>query len=285
MGNCLRRGDFSGIKTRTKRHALSLLMKPNSNKALIALTLFAVSSLPVSAADGNADEVLRQMSSTLAAAPTFRFEATRDIDAALLPGLAMPGTVRISALVQRPNKFSASAVSKSGERRFVFNGQTLTLFESKKNFYTTVPMQKTIDGLVAELDEKYGFVPPLIDFAVSDPYQELRRQAKSITHLGRSKIGGGFLGLGAIECDHLLLKGPVASAELWIGVSDHLPRRLVATFHRDGQPQLRIEFLKWDLSAKTTATDFTFIPPKGAEKIEMWTTKQMESALSKTKKP
>lgn len=254
-------------------------------KTLLTLSLVAASLLPLAAADQNADQILRQMSSTLAGTPTFRFEATRDIDAALLPGLAVPGKARISALVQRPDRFSTSAVSKAGERRFVFNGKTLTLFESKKNFYSTVPMRKTIDGLVEELDAKYGFVPPLIDFAVSDPYQEFRRQAKSIIHLGRVKIGGGFLGLGAIECNHLRLEGPVASADLWISVSDHLPRRLVATFHRTGQPQLRIEFQKWDLAAVATPADFTFTPPKGAERIEMMTTSRMKSAIKKTKNP
>ncbi|MFZ4681206.1 MAG: DUF2092 domain-containing protein [Terrimicrobiaceae bacterium] len=260
-------------------------MRPFSRQALVTLSLFAASLLSVAAADQNADQILRQMSSTLAAAQTFRFEATREIDAALLPGLGLPGKTRIAALVQRPNKFSAVAVGQAGERRFIANGQTLTLFESKGNFFTTVPMPKTIDALVEELDAKYGFVPPLMDFAVSDPYQEFRRQSQSITHLGRVKIGGGFLGLGAVECDQLLLKGPVASAELWIGVSDHLPRKMVATFHRTGQPQLRIEFLKWYLAAQATAADFSFAPPKGAQKIEMWTTDRMDSALKGTKKP
>ena len=255
------------------------------NRTLLSLSLLTVSLLPVAAADPQADQILRQMSSTLAAAPTFRFEATREIDEALLPGLGLTGKTRISVLVQRPNKFSALAVGRAGERRFIANGQTLTLFESKGNFYTTVPMPETIDALVEELDATYGFVPPLIDFAVSNPSQEFRRQSQSITHLGRGKTGGGFLGLGAVECDHLLLKGPVASAELWIGVSDHLPRKLVATFHRSGQPQLRIEFLKWDLAAPAAASDFAFTPPKGAQKIEMWTTARMESALPRNNNP
>jgi len=253
-------------------------MIPTPCKSLLVLGLLAASLLSVVAAEPTADQILRRMSATLAAAQTFRFVAVRDMDVALLPGIEVAGKVRIAALVQRPDKFAARAVSQAGERQFIADGRTLTLFESRKNFYAIVPMSRTIDGLVAELDANYGFTPPLAEFAVSNPYQEFRRQAHTIALLGRGKIGGGFLGLGAIECYHLLLKGPVADAELWVGVSDHLPRKLVATFHGDGQPQVRIAFLKWNLAAQATPADFTFTPPKGAQKIEMWTTAKMKAA-------
>lgn len=241
--------------------------------ALLALPAFAAE--PASA---NADQLLRQMSAKLAAARSFSFDATREVDPALLAGRNLPEKARVAVSVQRPNKLVAKATGKAGARRFVFDGRTLTLADEKKNHYATVPMQTSLDGLVDQLDEKYGFVPPLAEFALSNPYAEFRRQAQTITYLGRGKVAAGFLGLGGVECHRLGLKGKEADAQLWIAVGDGLPRKLVATFHRDGQPQVRITFSSWNLAAPVSAADFTFTPPAGSQKIEMWTTAKMQAA-------
>lgn len=248
---------------------------------LTALMLVSVSQLWASGAEQpSANQILHQMSDKLAAAQTFSFEATRKIDASLIPGLNMPSEADVTATVQRPNKIAARSESdEAGVRRFVANGHTLYLLDEKKNLYAEVPMHTSIDGLVAVLDEKYGFVPPLAEFALSDPYKDFRRQAQTITYLGEDNVTGGFLGLGGVECYHLGLKGEDADAELWIGVSDLLPHKLVATFHRKGNPQLSVEFSSWNLNATATADDFTFTPPKGAMKIEMWTNAKMDALL------
>lgn len=249
-------------------------MKP----ILLSIGLLSTSLLTLSAAAPTGDEILRHMSDRLAGAQAFRFEATRNIDAALLPGITLSGKVRIAAVVQRPGKFAVWSESKADSRQFIANGRTLTIFDSRKNFYASVPMPATIDRLIDELDEKYGFTPPLADFAVSNPYQEFRRQARDIVFLGREKVGAGFLHIGGIVCDHLSLKGKTADAELWIGVKDHLPRKLVATFHRPGHPQVCVNFLAWDLSPQVSAADFHFTPPNGARKIEMWSTAKMQAS-------
>ncbi len=251
----------------------------NPLKTLLSIALFSSSLLPLAASKPTGDQLLRKMSATLSSAHAFSFNATREVDSPLLPGIALGGKARISAVVERPLKFAASAASKTDSRKFIANGSTLTLFDSRKNFYATVPMRKTIDGLLTELDEKYGFTPPLAEFTLSEPYQEFRRQARTILNLGRVKTGAGFLGLGGVECDHLMLKGDVADAELWIGAKDHLPRRMVATFRRRGHPQVRVDFQTWNLTPHVTPADFLFTPPKGAQKIEMWTPAKMQSSL------
>jgi len=253
-------------------------MKETPFKSILGLGLLAASLLPVAAAEPNADQLLREMSAKLAAAPTFSFEATREIDPGLIEGIDMPVKARIAVVVQRPNKLAGQAVSKDGTRRFVFDGRTLSLLDEKKNYYAEVPMGTSLDGLVEQLDQKYGFTPPLAEFALSNPYADFHRQAQTVTYLGRAETTGGFLGLGGVECHRLGLKGKEADAELWIAVSDQLPRKLVATFHRAGQPQLRIAFSSWNLAAPVSAADFTFTPPKGAQKIEMWTTSKMLAA-------
>lgn len=76
---------------------------------LLPLGLLAASVLPLSAAEPTADQLLRQMSAKLAAAQTFTFTATREIDPALLGGHGVPEKARIAA---------ARAVSQAGARHF-----------------------------------------------------------------------------------------------------------------------------------------------------------------------
>jgi hypothetical protein len=250
-------------------------MRPS--KSILTASLLAASLLPGAAAEPNADQLLRQMSAKLAAARIFSFEAKREIDAALLAEHDVRGKINISALVQRPNKLVARAVTREGMRKFVFDGRTLSLLDAEKHCYAAVPMRTTIDGLVDVLDEKFGFTPPLAEFALSNPYKDFRREAHTVTYLGQGKTGG-VLGIGGVECHRIGLKGKLADAELWIAIGDQLPRRLVATFHADGHPQLRIDFLQWNLTAPVSATDFSFTPPQGAQRIEMWTTAKMQMA-------
>ncbi len=252
-----------------------------STSLILTLAFLTGSLLPTVAAEPNADQLLRQMSAKLSSARSFTFKGQREIDPALLEGTQAAEKASIDARVLRPNKLAAHAKTNLGARHFYADGRNLTLLDEKANTYATVPMRTNIDGVVAALDEKYGFTPPLAEFAVSDPYRGIREQAHSVAYVGREKIGGGFLGLGGVECHRLALKGKVADAELWIAVSDSLPRKLVATFRRDGQPQVRITFSKWNLAAPVTESDFVFTPPKGAEKIEMWTTARMASASKK----
>jgi hypothetical protein len=259
-------------------------MKTHRFLSLTVLTLCAASFLPAAsarAADPDADQLLRQMSEKLASAKTLSFSATREIDAALLEGRQLAEKARITVTVQRPDKIAAIARSKEGTRHLVADGRTLSLFDAKNNYYTALPMRADLDTLVARLDEKYGFTPPLAEFALSNPYADFRRQARTLTYLGRAKTKAGFLGLGGVECHRLALSGPLAQAELWIGVHDQLPRQLVATFNREGRPQVRIRFSEWNLAAPVAATDFIFTPPPGSEKIEMWTTAEMDATRSR----
>lgn len=262
-------------------------MKTNITFAAISLTLAVTFTSPTFAADTNkpdADQILRQMGKKIGDARQFTFKAHREIDAALLVGSDVPEDSRVEAAVMRPNKLAGKSTSKGGVRRVYADGQNLTLLDGKKNLYATVPMHTSLDGLVEVLDAKYGFTPPLAEFALSNPYQDIRHNAQTVSYLGQGIYSTGFLGLAKVECHRLALKGKVADAEIWIGINDNLPRKLIATFKdRPGQPQLRIAFSAWNLNAKTADRDFTFVAPKGAMKIPMRTTAEMDSALNKLK--
>ena len=257
-------------------------MKPTPAKSLLILGLLAASLLPVAAAEPDADQILHQMSAKLAAAHTFSFKATRAIDPALLGGGNVPENAHLVVTVQRPDKFAADSTSKDGVRHFYADGRNLSLVDVTKNLYATVPMHTSIDGLVAEIDRTYGFTPPLAEIALSDVYQDIRRKAQSVSYLGQGTYQGGFLGLGGVACHRLALSGKLVDAELWVGVTDQLPRKLIVIAKkRSDKAQLTVEFSDWNLAAKVTDADFVFVPPKGALKISMITTAEAASAQKK----
>jgi len=238
---------------------------------------------PTAAAQPNADKILRAASAKLAAARQFSFKAHREMDAALVVGRDVAEDTVIEVTVQRPNKVFAEGKSEEGERRVYADGKTFSLLDAKMNLYATVPMQTSLDGLVDKIDEKYGFTPPLAEFLLSDPYKEFHRQARTVTYLGPGSYNEGSPNAESVACHRLLLSGHGVEAELWVGVDDQLIRKLVATFNdRPGNPQIRIEFSGWNLAAKVTAGQFTFVPPQGATPIPMKTTAEMAAAPAKT---
>lgn len=247
----------------------------------ITFTIFFSGMILAAEQSPDADQLLRQMSAKLAAAQIFSFEAQREIDASLIEGAPAAVKARISAVVQRPNKLAVIAKSESGARRFIADGSTLTLFDGKTNFYSVIPMRTSIDGLVEKVDKVYGFTAPLAEFALSDSYKDFHQQAKSVSYIGRGRTSHGLFGLFRVECHRILLVGKDADAELWIGVHDQLPYRLDAIFHREGQPKVHINFLKWNLTAKVTAGEFTFTPPNGSQKIDMVSSEKMQSVGKK----
>ena len=252
-------------------------MKLTHSTSVLILGMVAASILPVVAAEPDADQILQQMSTKLAAAQSFSFKATREIDPALLAGRNAPENARIVVTVQRPNKITAVSTSKDGVRHFFADGQNLSLVDVAKNLYSTVPMHGSIDGVVGELDREYGFTPPLAEIALSNVYQDIHEKAQGVSYLGQDSAAG-------VACHHLALSGKLADTELWVGVSDQLPKRLVATVKNlSGKPQLKVEFSDWNLAAKVADKDFIFVPPKGALKISMITTAEAE-AVQKTKK-
>lgn len=213
-----------------------------------------------------------------------RFEARRQLmldDAVALGGLNLragflrePDATEFRTLLMDYVTQYANSDHLKHER-----GSKLTVVNESKNHYAQVPMRTSIDGLVNKLDQDFGFVPPLADFAVSNPYRELHQQVRAVTYAGRANTGG-FLGMGGVECHKIALQGRRADAELWVGVADQLPHRLVATFRHVGNARMRVEFSAWNLaaSAPANAAAFTYNPPPGAQKIEMWTTARMNSA-------
>jgi len=244
---------------------------------LLALAL-ACSPAPdqpvTTAANNDPDQLLRQMSEKLAQSKTLSFKVNRTLDPALVEGRDVPETTQVEISVSRPGKFQAKSGNKDYVRQIFFDGQNLSVYDETMKLYATVPVAGTIDEAVAKIEEIYGFTPPLAEFILSDPYLALNKIIKTRAYSGREKIAG-------VECHHLSLYGDTADSELWIGVADLLPRKLVATFKDiESRPQLQADFSDWNAPTLDDKV-FAFVAPADAEKIEMVTEAQMIETSAK----
>lgn len=233
-------------------------------------------------ANNDPDRLFRQMSENLAQAKKLTVTVDRKLDPALVEGRNIAENAKIEISVSRPNKLLAKSESKENTRQVFIDGQNVSIYDETMKLYATAPVPGTIDEVVAKINEKYGFTPPLVEFLLSDPYGALSKQITSKSYKGKETVAG-------VECHRLSLSGDVADSELWIGTADLLPRKLIATFKdRDFNPQLEANFSNWNLSPALDDAIFAFVAPKDSEKIEMVTEAQMteiaakESAASET---
>jgi hypothetical protein len=225
------------------------------------------------------DQLLRQMSEKLAQSKNLTFKVDRKLDPALAEEGIIAENAKIEISVSRPSKFLAKLDSKDIVRQVFFDGQKLSIYDETMKLYATVPAPSTIDETVANIDEKYGFTPPLAEFILSDPYQALSRQIKSKTYKGKETIAG-------VDCHHLTLSGDEADSELWIGIADLLPRKLVATFkNREGNPKFQADFSSWNLAPTLDDKIFAFVAPPDADEIEMITEAKMKETAAKESEP
>jgi hypothetical protein len=217
----------------------------------------AVSSAPDPA------QALREMFDALAHARQLTFKATRQLDAALTLGGNLAESTDVEVWVSRPQMVRARAVSDAGVRVLYADGQRVSLIDETMKLYATAPLAGTIDQIVDALDDRYGFTPPLAEFILNDPYKKFSTQIQGSQYEGREAIDG-------VDCHRVTLTGDIADAKLWIGITDHLPLKFVATFKdREGSPQLTVDFRDWNLTVPLEESVFTFNPPKDAEKIAM----------------
>jgi hypothetical protein len=253
--------------------------------AMLALAAGHAAEPIASTATPDADGILRKMSARLAAAREFSFHAHRHSHGAVLPGHMVPEDVHIWMAVKRPDRIVAKTRGHGGPSLFYFDGRTLTLHDGSKNFYATAPMRGSIDDMLAGIHATFGFTPPLAELAASNIYEDMRRKVHRVEYLGEGRIPGGFLGLGGVRCHRVHLAGSMRDAELWVGVEDYLPRKLVVSFNQKARtPRLTAVIDDWNLAPRLSDGTFVFQPPEGARKIPMLTTAEMKAARSSTPK-
>lgn len=234
-------------------------------RSAAALALLLVASAAAAAETKIQPEALAMLKAAgarLAAAQTLRFTAVATYESPSRYGAPLAYTVRSDVTLQRPDKLRVLSPGDGKPSDFYCNGRMMTAWSPTQKLLAVAPAPPTIDGVLKAAYDEAAIYFPFADVVVADPYQDLTDGLEVAFVIGRSSVVGGT------TTDIIAVANRNAFAQLWIGVDDHLPRRIRVVYGSD-PARLRhdVEFSGWQLDARVPADTFTAPNPPGAARI------------------
>jgi hypothetical protein len=214
--------------------------------------------------DPRADELLRAACQFLADTPAFSLNAEvwrEHIDDS---GEKLQFTRQVQMEVKRPGQLHMELKSGYTDRGFWFDGKNLNILDRKRNLYSTTALPGNIDSMLDAARDRFGIDLPLVDLALSNPYQNAVAKVSSGRYLGPSTAMG-------FACYHLAFTQDNIDWQVWI---DEGPQPLIRKFvitqkNQTGSPEFTGLIRGWDLLDRISDIAFGFAPPAGAVKVEL----------------
>jgi hypothetical protein len=213
--------------------------------------------------DPQAEKLLKRMSDYLASRQQFSLKAESTLETVLTSGQKLQFDSPATLEVSRPNKLRAHRKGDLANQEFFYDGKTLTLFNPKENLYATTAAPPTLDEMLDFAREKLDIIAPASEILYKNAGEKMLKESSSGFVVGPSVVGG-------VKSTHLAFRGEEVDWQIWIEDGDKpLPRKFILTSKKvTGEPQFAVLIRGWDLTPKFTDKEFTFVPPKGAKKIE-----------------
>jgi hypothetical protein len=213
--------------------------------------------------DAQAEKLLRRMSDYLAGRQQFSLKAESTLEVVLTSGQKIQFDSPATLVVSRPNKLRAHRKGDIANQEFFYDGKTLTLYNPKENLYATTAAPATLDEMLDFAREKLDVIAPGAEILYGNAADRMLKETSSGFVVGPSVVGG-------VKSTHLAFRGSEVDWQIWIEDGDKpLPRKFILTSKKvSGEPQFTVLIRSWDVTPKFTDKEFTFVPPKGAKKIE-----------------
>ena len=210
-----------------------------------------------------AEKLLRRMSDYLAGRQQFTVKAESTLEVVLTSGQKLQFGSPATASVWRPNRLRADRKGDIVNQEFYYDGKTLTLYNPKENLYAATAAPPTLDETLDFAREKLDIIAPAAELLYKNAAEKMLKESSSGFVVGPSVVAG-------VKSTHLAFRGAEVDWQIWIEDGDKpLPRKFVLTSKKvSGEPQFTVLIRSWDLTPKLTDQMFTFVPPKGAKKIE-----------------
>ena len=212
----------------------------------------------------NPFDILKSMCDYVAGLEKFTTIVTTTTDEVLESGEKIQVSSRRILNVSRPDKVAVDALADSGEKKSVYDGKTVSMFDRPKNVYAVVQMPPTIDAALDVLAQDYGIVMPLGDLLYKDAYARLVARVATGQYVGLHKVG-------SFDCHHLAFSGDAADWEMWIEAGDKPVLRKVTIDYKQVTVKPRYSGLVvgWVENPAFAAGTFEFSPPAEAKRIEI----------------
>jgi hypothetical protein len=212
--------------------------------------------------DPRAMTALNRMNDYLKTLKTFRINTEVSKDELVDTNMKIQKSASNEISVQLPDRLHAHIAGDEQDLQFIYDGQTVTLYDAAGKHYATTPAPPTVARTLDAIRARYGIVFPLADFIEMSAQVNLLQSITAAGYIGTSRIGG-------VECDHIAIRQPDVDWQVWIEKGETpLPRKIVITTKtQPTQPQY-IATLKWDTNASIDSKLFKFTPPADAVRIK-----------------
>jgi hypothetical protein len=243
--------------------APSLHAQPAAPAAAPASAPASASQTAANPVDPDAIQALKDMGAALQSLKRYEVSIQLSGERVLADGQKLQHTATASMQIERPNKMRVAMHSARKERELLYDGKTATLFTPAQNFYSQVPFSDNLGGLITKLKEKFGVEVPATDLFVwgtpAAPFDDIQ----SAMLAGQDYIGNEL-------CDLYAFRQGDLDWQVWISATGKpLPHKLVITYRADEARPQSVTLIDWNLNPSFKDSIFTFVPPKGARKIEL----------------
>jgi hypothetical protein len=194
---------------------------------------------------------------TLSAATTS--EDVLDGDEKIMIGGAITYRVKI------PNRLSMEIVTDKRERRYFYDGKSVTVYAPALKFYSVFAAPDTIDKAIRDAEATRGVEVPLVDLFYLGT-KGSAADASNITsafYVSDSTING-------VVCAHYAYRTAAANFQVWIQKEgEPLPCKIVRDIPDDPARPQYTAVLTWKTNETFTEDTFSFRPPPDVKKIQM----------------
>ena len=195
-------------------------------------------------------ELLKAVSSRLAAAHTLSFTAVQMFESPSRQGPPLAYAKKTDVTLQRPDRMRVIISGDGPASEFYYNGKTVTAFAPGENLLAVSDAPPTIDAMLEAVYHSAGVFFTFTDLVVADPYKDMAEGLTLAYYVGQSHVVAGT------TTDMVAYIDNGVFIQLWIGSEDKLPRMVRAIF-LDDPDHLRsqVQFSNWQLDLN--------VPPDG----------------------
>jgi hypothetical protein len=228
---------------------------PAKNKTI--QTKKAPATPPKPDLEPKAIELLKALSTRLAAAHTLSFTAVQIFESPSRQGPPLAFAKKTDVTLQRPDRMRVIISGDGPASEFYYNGKTVTAFAPAENLLAVSDAPPTIDAMLEAVYHSAGVFFTFTDLVVADPYKDMAEGLTLAYYVGQSHVVSGT------TTDIVAYIDNGVFIQLWIGSEDKLPRMVRAMFLDDPQNlRSQVEFSNWQLDLNVPLD--AFAPPNAA---------------------
>jgi hypothetical protein len=207
-------------------------------------------------------ELLKAVSSRLAAAHTLSFTAVQIFESPSRQGPPLAYAKKTDVTLQRPDRMRVIISGDGPGSEFYYNGKTMTAFAPAENLVAASDAPPTIDAMLEAVYHSAGIFFTFTDLVVADPYKDMAEGLTLAYYVGQSHVVAGT------TTDMVAYVDNGVFIQLWIGTEDKLPQMVRAIFLDDPERlRSQVEFSNWQLDLTVPPDTFALSNAANAKRI------------------